>query len=96
MSSINRSIDQYLNNLILSTECLPGYIGPECSYLCTYPHFGDECRQICKCPEELCDFVNGCKTISSESTCKHLKSIQYKIYDDVSKNPFIKVETDSN
>ncbi|XP_078316188.1 uncharacterized protein LOC144620185 isoform X2 [Crassostrea virginica] len=46
-------------------KCKPGYIGPSCSIKCPHPAYGDACQGICNCSKDECDFVTGCKPMSS-------------------------------
>lgn len=46
-------------------ECLPGYIGMNCSYKCPYPTYGIKCQEICNCSNEQCDVTTGCNTVTT-------------------------------
>nr|XP_022294668.1 multiple epidermal growth factor-like domains protein 6 isoform X2 [Crassostrea virginica] len=52
----------------LCDKCPPGYTGVECTFKCSNSYYGDECSSKCDCPQELCDFVSGCKYISTQVT----------------------------
>lgn len=42
-------------------ECHPGYLGQNCSEICRYPTYGEECQKLCECEEEkYCDIATGC------------------------------------
>ena len=42
-------------------ECGPEYSGPNCTILCSYPTYGDECQGICACDKKTCDISTGCR-----------------------------------
>lgn len=43
------------------TVCHPGYLGQNCSEICRYPTYGEECQKLCECKEEkYCDIATGC------------------------------------
>lgn len=42
------------------TDCPIGYHSINCSEICSFPSFGDDCQSICKCDIGLCDFRFGC------------------------------------
>lgn len=46
-------------------KCLPGHTGPDCVYTCVYPYYGEDCFMKCDCSAEMCDFVSGCKYVST-------------------------------
>lgn len=54
-------------------ECMPGYIGLDCSSLCPYPYYGVDCQRTCNCSRNLCDVYTGCIRIV---TGEHKKQIQ--------------------
>lgn len=41
-------------------ECMPGYSGLKCSYLCPYPSYGVHCQKTCDCSKDECDMSVGC------------------------------------
>nr|XP_022287203.1 platelet endothelial aggregation receptor 1-like [Crassostrea virginica] len=43
------------------TKCGPGYFGPNCTLICPYPTYGDECQEICDCDNKTCDISTGCR-----------------------------------
>lgn len=42
---------------------MPGYTGLNCSEKCPYPHYGEKCKQMCKCSNETCDVSSGCRNL---------------------------------
>ena len=48
-----------------SSECPLGYRGSECFHKCTFPLYGQNCDNICRCTDAQCDFQFGCKLSSS-------------------------------
>ena len=52
---------------LCSAECPMGYTGPQCTYPCTYPYYGEDCLSKCDCTEEQCDFAFGCTANSTPS-----------------------------
>ena len=42
-------------------ECGPGYFGPNCTFKCIYPTYGDECQGLCDCENKTCDISTGCR-----------------------------------
>nr|XP_022291656.1 protein draper-like [Crassostrea virginica] len=55
----------------LCDKCSIGYDGPQCAYSCTYPFYGEDCRNKCDCTEEQCDFIFGCK--ANSTTMGHIE-----------------------
>ena len=51
--------------MLYPVECKPGYAGPNCSFNCPYPLYGDGCQGECECSKDECDYVTGCKPMSS-------------------------------
>lgn len=49
----------------ISVECPHGYTGMDCVYKCSYPTYGEDCFMTCKCSNDTCDFVSGCKDTST-------------------------------
>ncbi|XP_056013948.1 scavenger receptor class F member 2-like isoform X2 [Ostrea edulis] len=49
-------------------KCLPGYLGINCSIMCLYPYYGEECQEECDCERELCDVSVGCKDVTTDKT----------------------------
>lgn len=41
-------------------ECMSGYSGVNCSSLCPYPYYGEDCQRKCDCSKELCTVSTGC------------------------------------
>ena len=41
--------------------CLKGYFGPNCSRVCEFPFFGQDCSENCTCERDMCNFQIGCK-----------------------------------
>lgn len=62
-------------NLKGSIECIPGYIGMNCSSECPYPSYGRKCHGLCNCSKNQCDVSTGCKTV----TTGNIRS--YTVYD---------------
>ena len=50
---------------MFTVECKPGYAGPNCSFNCPHPLYGDGCQGTCECSKDECDSVTGCKPMSS-------------------------------
>ncbi|XP_022290064.1 uncharacterized protein LOC111101755 isoform X2 [Crassostrea virginica] len=48
------------------TKCIAGRTGPNCSIICPYPTFGDECQGSCNCSKDTCDYSTGCKTMTTD------------------------------
>lgn len=40
--------------------CKPGYYKFNCNHTCQLPHFVYGCQSTCDCPDDECDFANGC------------------------------------
>lgn len=53
---------------VFCLECEPGYIGPNCKYVCPYPMYGNYCISECHCSEENCRPDYGCLSIFIFST----------------------------
>nr|XP_022294905.1 uncharacterized protein LOC111105020 [Crassostrea virginica] len=48
-------------------DCPPGFYGIQCSSLCRYPNYGDNCQQDCSnCSKQQCDSVFGCLLTGKE------------------------------
>nr|XP_011427321.2 N-acetylglucosamine-1-phosphodiester alpha-N-acetylglucosaminidase-like [Crassostrea gigas] len=62
---------RYQNDLKhnLCSKCLSGYQGPNCSYACRYPNYGDDCQSFCDCVELQCDHITGCRQLSELHNC---------------------------
>lgn len=48
----------------LKQICMPceaGYTGLNCTIKCLYPLYGQGCQSVCKCAEEVCHYMYGCK-----------------------------------
>lgn len=41
-------------------ECMPGYTGVNCSFLCPYPYYEKNCQRTCNCSRDLCNVSTGC------------------------------------
>lgn len=63
MFSVYEMQHKYLN--LSLPECSPGYQGPNCSYACRYPNYGDDCQSFCDCVELQCDHITGCRQLSN-------------------------------
>lgn len=59
-------------------DCLPGYIGMNCSSKCPFPTYGIKCQEICKCSNEQCDVTTGCNTVITGNV--HLYIVVFIIY----------------
>ena len=59
------TILKVFNYIMFTVECKPGYAGPNCSFNCPHPTYGDGCQGICECSKDECDSVTGCKPMSS-------------------------------
>lgn len=46
-------------------ECSPGYFGPNCTFQCPYPTYGEECQRYCDCANYSCDFATGCALLTT-------------------------------
>lgn len=49
----------------LTTECMPGYIGLNCSDKCHFPFYGESCKKRCNCSNETCDVSTGCRDLTT-------------------------------
>lgn len=54
-------------------ECLPGYIGRNCTSKCPYPTYGIKCQEICYCSNNQCDASSGCNTVTTGNI--HLNNV---------------------
>lgn len=52
--------------------CMEGFIGGNCSDLCPYPYYGQECQKRCNCSKDMCDVSIGC---TGFDTGKHFLTI---------------------
>lgn len=53
---------------IVQRKCLPckaGYFGQNCSEKCSFPFYGYVCASQCNCSANDCDYVSGCKQLST-------------------------------
>nr|XP_034333989.1 multiple epidermal growth factor-like domains protein 10 [Crassostrea gigas] len=41
-------------------ECMSGFTGVNCSSLCPYPYYGEDCQRTCNCSRDLCNVSTGC------------------------------------
>ena len=62
--------------------CPPGYFGSLCRAKCIYPSYGNECKEVCDCSEDVCNVTTGCQGMF----CKLLFSLL------ISKEVFHKAE----
>ncbi|XP_062573283.1 multiple epidermal growth factor-like domains protein 10 [Saccostrea cucullata] len=46
-------------------KCQNGYSGINCSEICQYPNYGEDCQNECNCTQEMCDPSKGCQDIST-------------------------------
>lgn len=46
-------------------ECLPGYIGLNCTIKCPYPTYGSRCKRFCECSNYTCDVSTGCRSFTT-------------------------------
>lgn len=81
------SFDMYFLSILTLTmniclfdniDCLPGYIGMNCSSKCPFPTYGIKCQEICKCSNEQCDVTTGCNTVITGNV--HLYIVVFIIY----------------
>lgn len=49
-------------------DCAPGYFWMNCSKTCPFPQYGNSCNRSCPCNETECDFKDGCRKDSDNST----------------------------
>lgn len=64
-STLFLMILKVLNYIMFTVECKPGYAGPNCSFNCPHPTYGDGCQGTCECSKDECDSVTGCTPMSS-------------------------------
>lgn len=50
-----------LINFFISTECPLGYHSFNCSEICKFPTYGEDCQHVCNCSLELCSHRVGCE-----------------------------------
>nr|XP_034331335.1 multiple epidermal growth factor-like domains protein 11 [Crassostrea gigas] len=48
-----------------TTECMPGYTGPNCSNNCLFPFYGENCKERCNCSNDRCDVSAGCRDLTT-------------------------------
>lgn len=66
----------YWNTETSSCENCPiGYHSINCSEICSFPSFGEDCQSICKCDIELCDFRFGCTKYNGETSVRSTISL---------------------
>uniref|UniRef100_A0A8W8JGW9 Sushi domain-containing protein n=1 Tax=Magallana gigas TaxID=29159 RepID=A0A8W8JGW9_MAGGI len=41
-------------------QCMSGFTGVNCSSLCPYPYYGEDCQRTCNCSRDLCNVSTGC------------------------------------
>lgn len=49
---------------------MSGHIGPNCTILCVYPTFGEECQGYCDCDKDVCNASTGCTNSSTGNSYK--------------------------
>lgn len=47
-------------------ECMPGYIGLNCTTRCPYPSYGNRCQGHCNCSNYTCDVSTGCTSHTTD------------------------------
>lgn len=62
---MNKVSEKSDGKIFISVECPTGYTGMDCVYRCLYPTYGEDCFMTCKCSNDTCDFVSGCKDTST-------------------------------
>lgn len=61
---LKSEIPNYHSSILILHDfvgCPTGYFGQNCSKPCVYPSFGERCQGECKCTEEMCNIITGCK-----------------------------------
>lgn len=82
-------------------KCPPGYTGMDCIYMCLYPDYGEDCFMTCECSADMCDFVSGCKYVSTTVNSSYpykttgLEKPQRPTTDAVTQNQSSKESTES-
>lgn len=79
-------------------KCPPGYTGHNCTYSCVYPYYGEDCFMKCACSGDLCDFVSGCKYLSTTvipSTSFNATRMETPTTDAVTQDQSLKKSTES-
>lgn len=61
-------------------ECLPGYIGMNCSSKCPFPSYGTICQDTCNCSDEQCDVTTGCNTVTTGNVHLYIHVMVFIIY----------------
>ncbi|XP_078328073.1 uncharacterized protein LOC111103303 isoform X1 [Crassostrea virginica] len=51
-----------------SSGCPQGFIGPNCTFPCRFPNYGNGCQLECNCRKELCNHISGCPNPATETT----------------------------
>lgn len=51
-------------------RCPLGYHSFNCSEICKFPTFGEDCQHICNCSIELCSHIVGCKLLNGIFTIR--------------------------
>lgn len=62
-------------------NCPIGYHSINCSEICSFPSFGEDCQDICKCDIGLCDFRFGCTKYNGETSVKSTVFLRDNTYD---------------
>ncbi|XP_062610792.1 uncharacterized protein LOC134272589 [Saccostrea cucullata] len=47
-------------------KCQNGYSGVNCSEICDYPNYGEDCQNECHCTQDICDHRKGCQKKSQD------------------------------
>lgn len=58
-------------------KCISGYTGPNCTSICPYPTYGDNCQHICDCSKDECDYSSGCNSLTSEKQTFYLSTTKF-------------------
>lgn len=56
-------------------ECMPGYVGLNCTTKCPYSTYGERCQGYCYCSNNTCDVSLGCEGLRA---CTFVFIIVYK------------------
>ena len=65
--------------IFILTECIQGYLGPDCALSCPYPSYGERCQGHCNCSNTSCDVSIGCKPMGIGTLCVNVLKI-YAIF----------------
>lgn len=58
---------------------MPGYSGVNCSSLCPYPYYGEDCQRTCICSRDLCNVSTGCIRIVTGEYKKEIQGLKVSI-----------------